>query len=72
MSDFIELRYYLAVILRRWWILLLGAVIGVVAGYMVSQRLSPVYQAKATLIVGQSFEATNLDNRDIQANGIII
>ena len=71
MNDFVELRQYAAIVLKRWWIMLLGAIIGAALGYGISQRMSPVYQATAALIVGQSIQATSLDSRDIQTSELL-
>lgn len=68
MNDFVELRHYMAIVLRRWWMLFLGAVIGAVIGYQVSQRIPPVYQSTATLVVGQFIQSSSPNNRDIQTS----
>lgn len=68
MNDFVELRHYMAIVLRRWWILFLGAIIGAVIGYQVSQRIPRVYQSTATLVVGQFIQSSSLNNRDIQTS----
>lgn len=66
MKDFIEIRHLAAMILRRWPILLLGAVLGAALGYVLSQRAEPVYRATAVLVVGQSIQSSELESRDIQ------
>jgi non-specific protein-tyrosine kinase len=71
LNDFVELRQYAAIILRRWWIILLGVVIGAALGYGISQRLAPVYEATASLMVGQSIQATNLNSQDIQTSELL-
>lgn len=60
-----ELRQYIAMARRWWWLMILSAAAAAIASYLVSQRLTPVYQASATIIVGQSIQATNLDSRDM-------
>jgi non-specific protein-tyrosine kinase len=45
--------------------MVLSVLIAAASSYLVSQRLSPVYQASATILVGQSIQATELDTRDI-------
>lgn len=71
MNDFIELRQLIAVFLRRWWIMLLLAVVGAALGYGISQKLPPVYEATAVLNVGRSIQATNVDSRDIQTSEML-
>lgn len=63
-----DLRRQLWVI-RRWWALIVVAV--VVAGvgtYLVSSSLPKVYQGRATLIVGQSLNATDPNYNQILAS----
>ena len=56
-----DLRRQLAVI-RQWLLLIVVAVgLAAAAAYFVSSRLPKVYDAKATLIVGQSLTAVNPD-----------
>ena len=65
MNDSVELRRYVIIVLRRWWLVLLSALVAAAAGYGVSQRQEPVYQATASVIVGQSLRTTQLDATDI-------
>lgn len=41
----------IATLLRRWWILLLGLVVGVLVGFGAVQFVQPTYSATATLLV---------------------
>lgn len=66
MKEFIEVRQLVAMVLRRWPILLVGVVLGSVLGYVLSQRAEPVYRATAVLVVGQSIQNSVLNSRDIQ------
>lgn len=54
-----ELAQYLAPIRKWWWLLLASAVLAAVSSYFVVQRQPFVYQATATLMVGQPFENPN-------------
>jgi succinoglycan biosynthesis transport protein ExoP len=65
MSDFVELRQVITIIVKWLWLLFLSTTISAVAGYAVSQRQAPVYAATTTLIVGQSIQATQLSSGDI-------
>jgi capsular exopolysaccharide synthesis family protein len=60
-----ELRQYMAIVIRWWWLTILLTLTAGVTSYAVSQRLVPVYEATTTLMVGQSFQATELTNNDI-------
>jgi non-specific protein-tyrosine kinase len=68
MNDFVELRRYVVAILKWWWLLVLAAIIGAAIGYWGSKQQPQVYKASATIMVGQSIQATNLDTRDIQTS----
>ena len=39
---------------RWWWVLVLGALIGAGSAYAVSQLMTPIYRATATLLVNQT------------------
>ena len=43
MSDFVELRHYAVIVLKRWWVLLLVLVFTLAIGYGITQRQEPVY-----------------------------
>jgi non-specific protein-tyrosine kinase len=68
MSDFVELRRYTAIVIKWWWLLILVTAVAAGAGYWVSQSQPRVYQASATVMVGQSIQATQVDSRDIQTS----
>jgi non-specific protein-tyrosine kinase len=68
MSDFVELRRYIGILVKWWWLLILVTGVAAVTGYWVSQRQPRVYQSSTTLMVGQSIQATQPDSRDIQTS----
>ncbi|HZD11302.1 MAG TPA: polysaccharide biosynthesis tyrosine autokinase [Candidatus Binatia bacterium] len=68
MNDIMELRKIFVAIRRRWWLLFLGAAVGAALGYLISQRLAPVYRSTSTLIVGQSIKIDDLERRDFQTS----
>lgn len=63
-----ELRQYLAIGLRWWWLVVLAALVGGATGYFVSRQQAPVYQAAATIMVGQSIQAVELTTSDIMTS----
>jgi non-specific protein-tyrosine kinase len=69
MSDFIEIRRYITALVRWWWLLILVTAVAAGTGYWVSQKQPRVYEASATIMVGQSIQATQLDSRDIETSG---
>lgn len=68
MSDFVELRHYAVIVLKRWWVLLLVLVFTLAIGYGVTQRQEPVYEATTSIIVGQSLQTTNVSTQDFRTS----
>lgn len=68
MNDFIELRQIFTTILRKWWLVVLFAVVAGAAGYLYSQTQTPVYEAKTTLIVGDTIQNSDVNNSDLQTS----
>ena len=66
MNDYIELQRLLRIVLRRMWLLITISVIAAMTGYMISRILTPIYEATATVLVGQITQSTNLSSEDIQ------
>jgi non-specific protein-tyrosine kinase len=71
MSDFIDLRRYIAIVIKWWWLLILIAAVAAGIGYWVSLQQPRVYKASATIMVGQSIRATILDSREIQTSELL-
>lgn len=63
-----ELRHLLRVAQRRWWIPLLGTVIAAVTAFMVSQQLTPIYQARATLLLNLAQQPVVPTYQDVTAS----
>lgn len=61
------LRDYLALGRRWWWLLVLGAILGGAAAWAVTGRITPVYAARATLVVNQVQDQSD-PYRNILAN----
>lgn len=70
MNDFVELHRLFAIVLRRWWLLLGLTALTAAAGYMISQRQTPVYEATATVLVGDITKSTNLNREDVQMSAL--
>lgn len=66
-----ELRQYIAIALKWWWLMLASTLIAAVAGYVFSERQTPVYQAATTLLVGQSIQATELTTADMMTSQLL-
>ena len=49
-----ELRGYIDLLRRRWWILLLGPLVAGASAFAISDSMTPMYQATATLLVNQT------------------
>jgi polysaccharide biosynthesis transport protein len=68
MKDFVELRHYGGIILKRWWVVLALLLAALVVGYVLTQQQPRVYEATASVLVGQSIQATNLSNQDFRTS----
>lgn len=66
MYNFVELRELVLVLLKRWWFLLLAALLGGALGYGISLRQTPIYEATTSLLVGLSMQTSTLDRTDLQ------
>lgn len=68
MSDFVELRRVLAVALKRWWLIVLITGIFAGLGFVYFQMQPRVFQATATLLIGQIFQSTSPNRADVQTS----
>jgi len=57
-EDELELGRYWNALVARWWLPLAGLIAGIVVGYLLSLGGHKVYQAKATLYLGQPLSAS--------------
>ncbi|MBI2855987.1 MAG: hypothetical protein HYX93_03980, partial [Chloroflexi bacterium] len=48
-NDGLDLRAYSQVLLKWWWLFLLGVVGAATAAFFVSSALTPIYQAKTVV-----------------------
>ena len=52
--DPVELVHYFRLVRRWWWLLVAGVIVGAGGAYGVSQAMTPIYRASATLLVNQT------------------
>jgi uncharacterized protein involved in exopolysaccharide biosynthesis len=63
MDDVIDLGHYVRGVVRRWWAVVVLAVVGALTGYVVSKIVPPVYEAGTTLLVTTPKLRTDFDAR---------
>lgn len=63
-TEFIDARKLLAMLLNRWWILATFAAIAGIAGYLYTTQQTPVYEATATLSVSSVMQSAEIDRYD--------
>jgi non-specific protein-tyrosine kinase len=71
MTDFIDLQHLASIILRRGWVLAATIILGVMAGQLISQTQTPVYEATTTVLVGQIFQSSNIDRQEILTSELV-
>jgi len=64
-----ELQRYFKSVLRWWWLLLLSTTIAAGANYYASMQQPRIYQATATLLVGQVIQEINPTSQDFLTVG---
>ena len=64
------LRDYLKIAQRWWWLVLVGCVLSAVAAFLVSSRVTEVYQARAVLLVnpGEGSGTNQYENQLLSQN----
>jgi non-specific protein-tyrosine kinase len=71
MSDYIQVKHIVAVLIRLIWLVIVLAIIGAVGGYLMSQKQTPVYEATTTILVGEILESTDLNRTDILTSELV-
>jgi len=66
-DGYFEVKQIVNTLLRWWWLLILGTVIGGVIGFRVTQNQARVYEASATVMVGDFIQAPGISRDDIAA-----
>lgn len=65
----VDFRRYWNALAARWWLPVLGLVLGAIVGYAISLGGSQVYRAQATLYLGQPYSASgNVQLQSAQTN----
>jgi len=60
-----EIRQYLAVVWKWWWLIVLSTAIAAIPTFTASRSAPPIYQTTTTVMVGQSIESPNPTSQDI-------
>jgi uncharacterized protein involved in exopolysaccharide biosynthesis len=55
----VDLRHYWSALLTRWWLPIAGLVAGLIVGYLLTLGGNQVYEATATLYLGQPFSGNS-------------
>ncbi|MCB0207767.1 MAG: polysaccharide biosynthesis tyrosine autokinase [Anaerolineae bacterium] len=66
MNEGMDLRQYLALGKKWWWLIIICLSIGAVIGFATTPQAVPSYQATTTLVVGTSIQTTNFDTTDLR------
>ena len=64
----VDLGRYLDALVARWWLPLLGLVVGVILGYLLAVGGKEVYQAQATIYVGTPYSPNGSTIQSIATN----
>ncbi|RME50241.1 MAG: polysaccharide biosynthesis tyrosine autokinase [Caldilineae bacterium] len=67
-EDVIDLRVYFDVVKRWLWLIILCGVLAAAAAYGASRLATPIYQAKATLLIEQARTPADVQYNDILAS----
>ncbi len=60
-----ELKFYLDFLRRRWWLLLLGPLVAATAAFLITNQMTPVYQATSTVLVDRTATPGTLSYEDV-------
>jgi polysaccharide biosynthesis transport protein len=66
-TNYVELRWIVAVVKRWWWLIGAMTLIGVVAAYFITSIMPPVYESSALLLVSPSKAATESQYNNLMA-----
>src|SRR5512136_3384867 len=54
-----ELRAYISIVLKWWWLFLICPIVAAVPAYWVSRSTIPIYRSTTTVMIGQVLEKTD-------------
>ena len=60
-----ELRQYATVVWKWLWLIVLATAIAVISSYLATRQQPPIYEAKATLMVGQALQNQDVNQLDM-------
>jgi len=67
-NDFVELRQIITTILKKWWLVVLVTGALGALGYLYSLSQTPIYEARTSLIVGQTIQAREVSRSMIETS----
>lgn len=67
MSNYLEPRQIISILLRWWWVLVLVPLIAIALGFVISKAQTPIYQATTTVMVGGFIQSPQINRDDIVA-----
>ncbi len=66
MTQFIDTRKLIAIVLNRWWIIVLFVVLSSIASYSYISQQTRIYASTTTLSVSRLMQATEIDVKDFE------
>jgi capsular polysaccharide biosynthesis protein len=66
-SERVEFRAILSAMRRRWWVVVLATVVAAGAALAISLAISPVYEARTSILVGAAIDSPNLTTDELDA-----
>ena len=54
-----EIRQYLSVVVKWWWLILISVAVAAGSSFLATRAMAPTYQSRTTLMVGQVLQNPN-------------
>ena len=67
-SDYMELKEFAAILLRRKWWIVLFTLLATTSAFAISRRITPVFEASTTLLIDQAPNSQTSDNSALIAS----
>lgn len=64
-EDMIDLRKYIHLLFKWWWLIILVGLVTGILGYFISKSMTPYYSASATALVNQAPATQTIDNSSV-------